>query len=264
MGKYAVSDSSLSAVANAIRTRGGTSEPLAFPVGFVSAVEAIPTGGNTDAEDSLVMRTISGTYENSRVTEIGGYAFTRCISLTGVSFSACTEIGSSAFYLCSSLTTVNFPLCENIRNYAFSGCANLSSVSFPACTEIGSNAFYACTSLSTVNFRACTRVLGSAFYRCIRLADVSFSACALIGVSAFAGCNRLISLYLTGSSLCALVNSNAFQSTPIGGYSVSAGQYGSIYVPASLLSDYQTASNWSYFSSRFVGLTDAEIEALEG
>lgn len=38
-------DSDLTSVANAIRTRGGTSADLAFPAGFVSAVQAIPTGG---------------------------------------------------------------------------------------------------------------------------------------------------------------------------------------------------------------------------
>lgn len=35
----------LTSVANAIRTKGGTSASLAFPAGFVSAVNAIPTGG---------------------------------------------------------------------------------------------------------------------------------------------------------------------------------------------------------------------------
>lgn len=38
-------DNDLTAVANAIRTKGGTSAQLAFPNGFVSAVEAIETGG---------------------------------------------------------------------------------------------------------------------------------------------------------------------------------------------------------------------------
>lgn len=50
------------------------------------------------------------------------------------------------------------------------------------------------------------------------------------------------------------MNSNAFSSTPIGGYRTYAGQYGSIYVPTSMLTTYKTASNWSYFSSRFVGI----------
>jgi hypothetical protein len=35
----------LTSVANAIRTKGGTSAQLAFPAGFVSAIDAIPTGG---------------------------------------------------------------------------------------------------------------------------------------------------------------------------------------------------------------------------
>jgi hypothetical protein len=51
-----------------------------------------------------------------------------------------------------------------------------------------------------------------------------------------------------------LYASNAFSSTPIGGYSTSAGTYGSIYVPTSLLTSYKNATNWTYFSSRFVGI----------
>lgn len=35
-------DANLTSVANAIRTKGGTSGPMAFPAGFVAAVEAIP------------------------------------------------------------------------------------------------------------------------------------------------------------------------------------------------------------------------------
>ncbi len=38
-------DSDLTSVANAIRTKGGTSASLAFPSEFVSAIEAIETGG---------------------------------------------------------------------------------------------------------------------------------------------------------------------------------------------------------------------------
>lgn len=38
-------DTDLTSVANAIRTKGGTSAQLAFPAGFVSAIDAISTGG---------------------------------------------------------------------------------------------------------------------------------------------------------------------------------------------------------------------------
>jgi hypothetical protein len=40
-------DSDLTSVANAIRAKSGGSSQLAFPSGFVSAVEAIPTGGGS-------------------------------------------------------------------------------------------------------------------------------------------------------------------------------------------------------------------------
>lgn len=51
-------DSDLTSVANAIRTKGGTSAQLAFPNGFVSAIGDIPTGG------TLITKTITenGTY----------------------------------------------------------------------------------------------------------------------------------------------------------------------------------------------------------
>lgn len=93
-----------------------------------------------------------------------------------------------------------------------------------------------------------------AFGYCKQLENVSLPICSSIGSFAFAQCNLLTELRLMSTSVVTLVASNAFNSTPIGGYSVSAGQYGSVYVPASLLTSYQTATNWTYFSSRFVGV----------
>ena len=43
--EYLVNETDLKAVADAIREKGGTAEPLSFPAGFVSAIQAI--GGNT-------------------------------------------------------------------------------------------------------------------------------------------------------------------------------------------------------------------------
>lgn len=44
---YKVTDTELTSIANAIRTKGGTSQPLTFPNEFITAVENIPTGGGT-------------------------------------------------------------------------------------------------------------------------------------------------------------------------------------------------------------------------
>ncbi len=48
-------DTDLTSVANAIRTKGGTSAQLAFPGGFVSAVDAIPTGGGNKSSGTITL-----------------------------------------------------------------------------------------------------------------------------------------------------------------------------------------------------------------
>ena len=191
------------------------------------------SGGNTDIEDALVTRTIS-TYTNDRVKNIGIYAFFYNTRLTSVNFPACTHIENSAFNSCTSLTSVSFPVCKIIGNAAFQSCTRLTSVSFPVCTYIDEAAFQRCTSLTSVSFPACTYIAKYAF-NC---------------------CYNLVSIYLRGSSVCKLSASYAFQSTPIGGYSASAGRYGSIFVPASLVDAYKTATNWTYFADRIVAMPD--------
>ena len=189
------------------------------------------SGGDTSAEDSIITKTIS-SYTNDRVSSIGQGAFAYADNLKSVSFPVTTTIGSSAFGYCTRLTTISFPKVATIGNNAFSNCSKLTTVSFPVATTIGNHAFHSCRSLTTVSFPKVTTIGSCAFYSCYNLK----------------------SLYLTGSSLCKLFNSNAFTSTPIGGYLASAGTYGSIYVPASLLASYKKATNWTYFSSRFVGI----------
>lgn len=45
MADYLTTDTELTSIADAIRTKGGTSAQLVYPTGFVSAIEAISTGG---------------------------------------------------------------------------------------------------------------------------------------------------------------------------------------------------------------------------
>ena len=237
-----------------------------------AVVNVESSGGDTDVEDGLVTRTLT-TYTNDRVKSIGDYAFYRCSNLTSVSFPACTSIGGYAFANCSSLKSVSFPVCTTISSYAFTYCSSLTSVNFPACTSIGNNAFANCSSLKSVSFPACTSIGGSAFYQCMSLTSVSFPACTsidraafifcsnltsvsfpackTIGSSAFNKCYRLSTVILDGSTRCTLSNSNAFSSTPFKGYSTYFSGTPYIYVPASLLNSYATATNWAYFSAYF-------------
>ena len=61
MANYVVSDTSLGSVADAIRTKGGTSAPLTYPQGFIDAIDDIQTGGGSAVIQSLSV-TQNGTY----------------------------------------------------------------------------------------------------------------------------------------------------------------------------------------------------------
>lgn len=187
---------------------------------------------------------------------IGTTAFQYCYSLMEANFPTCQDIEANAFYGCSSLTKANFPACTRIGYYAFQNCYSLTEVSFPVCTSIGANAFQNCYSLTEASFPVCTSIGASAFLSCSSLTEASFPACTSIGASAFRNCRNLLSFNLVGvSSVPTLTGSFVFTSTPIGGYTASTGEvYGSVYVPSSLLTAFQTAPNWSLISSRIVGV----------
>lgn len=173
-------------------------------------------------------------------------------TITSVALSL-SSIATHAFAECRSLSIVNLPLCEYIDNHAFYNCTDLSSIYIPKCTYVGTNAFNQCYSLTNINLLQCTEIGSYAFGSCYSLTEINIPNCLNIYNSAFNDCYRLISLYL-GNTIPILESSKAFISTPIGGYSSRAGQYGSIYVPASKLTDYQNDSVWGYFSNRLVGI----------
>lgn len=66
-----VNDNSLASVADAIRSKGGTSDALVFPDGFVSAISAIQTGGSAPSlQSKSVTYTANGT---ATITPDEGY-----------------------------------------------------------------------------------------------------------------------------------------------------------------------------------------------
>lgn len=69
MANYLVTDTELTSIADAIRTKGGTSESLEFPTDFVSAIENIPSGGGENVASNIVYVDYEYTYtETSSAT----------------------------------------------------------------------------------------------------------------------------------------------------------------------------------------------------
>lgn len=164
--------------------------------------------GDTNAEDGIITKTISGVYTNNRVKTVGTYAFVNCGDLTEVSFPMCTSISTYAFYNCTKLISVNFPACTSIGSSAFGSCRNLVSASFPMCTSIGEGAFQSCSKLTSVNFPACTSIGYSAFAACTSLASASFPKCSTISFYAFHVCSKLTSVDFP---MCTSIAGYAFQ-----------------------------------------------------
>lgn len=106
-----------------------------------------------------------------------------------------------------------------IGSYAFISCKSLTSITIPdSVTSIGDNAFWDCYGLTTITIP---------------------SSVTSIGGGAFTLCKNLTSITITAT-------------TPptITGTPFSNTNNCPIYVPASAVSTYQSASGWSTYASR--------------
>lgn len=150
MANYIVNDTDLTSVANAIRTKSGTSGQLAFPSGFVSAVNSI---------DEIATMIITGGGNGfvklpSDVTVIRNDAFSSCDSCCLESLpEGLTYIGINAFYDCRNLRITSIPSAvEVIADTAFSSCNGLTTITFKGTPrKIASSAFMMCPNLTTIN-----------------------------------------------------------------------------------------------------------------
>ena len=172
------------------------------------------------AFQSTGIKTIS-----TNVSGIGNSAFESCISLSQVSLPMCSYIGEAAFLYCRLLSQVSLPMCSYIGEAAFNDCKSLSQISIPMCSYIGSYAFRSCGSLK----------------------QVSLPKCSYIGNYAFLFCYELNTITIGYSGVCSL-GSSVFYRTQI------TSSAGDIYVPASLVNAYKSATNWSQYSNRIYSI----------
>ena len=174
-----VDEASLTAVADSIRAKGGTTGALAFPDGFVSAVQAIQAGGG-EADSSfkdVIERTAVNPTLPSDLTKIGDYAFYNCRNMKLTSLpDGVTSIGLKAFYNCWSMVLTSLPggLTKILKD-AFGGCSKLALTSIPdGVTSIEEYAFDYCTDLSTITFEGTPSSISSvAFYGCTNLTTIN-------------------------------------------------------------------------------------------
>lgn len=202
-------------------------------------VEASGGGGNALLH-SILDRSITEFIDHEIVC-IGSYAFYECKSLKTVKCNNATFAYSRAFASCTALETADLPNCAPgaaTPAYLFQGCTALHTVNIPEFTRLGSRSFSGCKVLEKLDLPKVNMIDG-----------LSFENCTLLSV-----------MILRNNVVASLSNINAFNNTPF----ASGGTGGTVYCPASLITQYQQATNWSTLyaagTCNFVAIEGSEYE----
>lgn len=237
-------DADLTSVANAIRTKGGTSAQLAFPADFVQAIEDIETGGGGDyVANDWLDRTKPVGEISSDATNISYYTFNGHTGITKVSVPNATSIPNSCFKDCTLLEEVIAPNVTNVEGSAFKGTTAINKPLFFPKAYVWTDTFRG----SSAPIIVCNRIINSnssIFRDNSSLMAVDFLGTAhqnFNGNTLFANCSSFKTLILRDSTMLTLSNINSFDSTPF----ANGGSGGTLYVPQALISEYQAATNWS-------------------
>lgn len=226
-------DSDLTSVANAIRTKGGTSASLAFPQGFVDAVDAIQTGGG--GSDTTIDGILDGT-----VTEIT---------------TAATKIASRALWARKSLTKFTGNNITEVGDYAFYGCSMLAEFNAKNIKKISDNAFEKC--IFPAVFPSLTNNLSFSLYNWKgTIADIGGTLSQITNSAFNTATNMNVLVIRKTAGVVSLGNLNVFSGTPF----ASGAAGGTLYVPSALISSYQSETNWS----TILGYANNQILPIEG
>ena len=183
---------------------------------------------------------------DTNIRYVSGGAFQGCSSLQTVRMPG-RYVLNGAFMNCTELQTISLPELKNLHPYTFDGCTKLKYVYLPNVTVIGADygAFYNCVNLLSVSLPKCKIIDDYGMAHC-GIYDISLPEISRINGSAFYSCSNLSTIYL-GNTIPTL-GEGVFLGTKI------TSSTGSIYVPASLVDAYKSATNWSQYSNRIFAI----------
>ena len=228
MAKYVIDSSTLTAIADEIRT-------LIDEKGKITTSDIITaihvTNREIDKQDSLLSQII---------LSLGGKVITNIDenikTINSIIDRSIKEITS---------------LVAKVGAYSFHSCTSLKKVTFPHATTIEERGFYNCTALTDVYIPEVKQIAYYAFYNCLGLTKLDLNYVSSIDSYAFYYCQNLDTLILRKEdALCTLAGGSALRYTKI-----DAGE-GYIYVPAALYNKYRGATNWTTYSKQFRKIED--------
>ena len=244
-------DANLTSVANAIRTRGGTSASLAFPADFISAIGNIPSGGGYTVKDMLYKNEPGGDAVVEADADIPPYSLVRNTSITKLTL----DLGT---YKIAALSSGQYS--GNGYNFNYNNIAVYHIISNNT-DKIPSYCFQSdAAQVHVVVIRGqsngCLKANAFRNDAGLTVLDYTFTGTNTIEGTAFMSANKFSTFIIRGSAVCPLANINAFTSAT---YWKSGGTGGTLYVPQDLISSYQSATNWS----TILGYTSNNIKSIE-
>lgn len=154
-------------------------------------------------------------------SDIVSYGFTGSAAITSFVADSVTILRQSILADCSNVESISFASATTCNGtQQFNNCAKLTSVNLPNLTATNNQMLQTCTSLEFIDFPKLTALNRSGVFR---------------------NCYKLQTVVLRHTSVVP-INNDTFANTPFAGYN---GLSGTVYVPQSLISSYQTAANWS-------------------
>lgn len=259
-------------IADAIRAKDGTSAAIAHQ-DFPDRIAAIQSG--IDLKDVLEKRysshqiEMTGPWTQEEVyifdgmfdecsdlqyfsidgvpVRVGNYAFNQCQNLQYLYIDP-IEIRENGFYFTGLSGDLYFPNLEYVGKYAFGACSGITSFSATSLEEVGECAFAMCDGLTSVDIPNCIEI-GSRGFAQTGIEEAEFPSLKYIHSEAFFS-SSLKKIILSNNAVCTLDNTNAFMNTDI-----MRGR-GEIRVPASLVNEYKTSTNWSYFASSILAIPE--------
>lgn len=243
------SDTDVQAIADAIRAKNGSSDT--YTIGeMAQAILDIPSGGGQEYINLMASQDFpSGEIVITEKTTLSASAFRFRSKITKVSSDSLTSLNWSqyAFDGCTALTEIDFPNVTTGTGGGYQladtgGSKTCKTIKLPKLTSAANYFFYNRQGLTNVDVSSLTALPANCFQQCYALETLDLPSVKSMANNSLYNCRKLATLILRSTTMVTLANATLLNNTPFTGYGSLTG---TLYVPQSLVSTYESGKNWS-------------------
>ena len=252
MSIVTIDDSYLTAIGNAIRAKNGTTTTYK-PSEMAAAISAIETGDSGLLLSAYWNDTLTGAISDDTIIKIPYNAFASYSSVGGVkreitsaSFSNALTVDSNVFYGNPTIQTIYLPNATSVGYDVCYQCRALESFIAPKATfkTLSRDSLADLTQQTPPSNDQSDSFLGCVSLKKVDIYDVDYTFYSRF----FDGCDALETLILRKTS--GLVGTGYYTYPNLNTYNCY------VYVPASLLAEYQASEHWAAYASKFRAIED--------